>query len=242
MSLGFNYTRLDYGPTDYPAPLGSESNADLNENIYNPYLRLSYEFIKGFSVFVRGDYSVQQFDQAINRNGQAQNSTGEAINAGLNVQLSHFINGQVFAGYLNQDWASSPPPALSLAPVTGIDYGANLTWTPTVFWTVTLTASRTLNPTVIANASAEDDNVVRLGVDYNLLRNLRIQAHASYWYAEFPGTTRVDQYPEGGIGLTYFLNRNISTSANYDYIMRDTTAPNQNFQDNRFILGINLHM
>jgi hypothetical protein len=236
VSLGINFSRTDFDSTQLGIAPFNISNKDLDENLYNPFVKFSYEFRPGYSVFVRGDYNTQQFDQAVDRNGQRMDSNGETANAGLEMKITHLVTGQVFVGYLNQNYEAP------LVSVSGPDYGVNVDWSPSVFWTFHLLGSRTLNATIVPGASTEDDNQIRFGVDYAILRDVTIQAHASYWDATFPGASRNDQYPEGGLGVTYFMNKHVSVTGSYDYLERESNVPGQNFTDNRVMLGVNLHM
>jgi hypothetical protein len=233
-SAGVNFTRYDFDPTQFTG--FSVNNSDLDENIYNPYLKLFYEFSPGYSVFVRGDYNAQVYDQTRDRNGLRRNSDGDSINAGLQMKVTPLVSGQVFAGYLQQRYEAP------FGNVSGVDFGANVDWTPTAFWTFHLTASRSLNETIIASASTEDDEMARLGVDYAVLRNLTVSAQASYWYATFPGSSRIDRYPEAGVSVTYYMTHGVSATASYVFQKRDSTVFDQNFNDNRIMLDVNLHL
>lgn len=236
--LGFTaggiFDRYDY--TDTPLVGGGlEDNADRNFDDYQAYLKSSYDFSPGYSVFVKASYDSRQYDQYLDRNGLHRSSIGYRTDGGVDLQLTHLISGQVYLGYLKYSFATPLPD------VSGVDYGVKLDWLATPLITVHLEGSRTLNPITLVNASIQDTRSVALSLDYELKRNVIIQARADYLDSSYPGIIRHDKEPDFAIGVKYLLNHLISLDANYTYAKRSTDAPGGTFQNNSFTVGVTLH-
>jgi hypothetical protein len=236
--LGFNaggiFDRYDYVDT----PLiggGLEDNNDRNFDDYQAFAKAFYEFSPGYTLFLRSSYESRQFDQFLDRNGLHRSSTGYHADGGAELQPTHLISGEVYVGYLKYDF-STP-----LVDVGGLDYGAKLDWLATPLITVHLEGGRTLNQIILVGASIQDSKSVTLSADYELLRNLIIQARADYIDSSYPGITRHDKEPDFGIGGKYLINHTISLDMNYMLTKRSTNALGGTFNNNEVTVGITLH-
>lgn len=236
--LGFNaggiFDRYDYDNT----PLiggGRENNADRSFDDYQAYLRAFYEFSPGYTIFARTTYESRQFDQFLDRSGVHRSSTGYRVDGGADVQFTHLISGEVYLGYLKYDF-SRP-----LTDVGGVDYGAKLDWLATPLITVHLEGERTLTPIILPGASVQDNETVSLSADYELLRNLIIQARTDYIDSSYPGTNRHDKAPDFQLGTKYLINHLMSLDLDYILTKRTSNAPGGTFNDNEITLGLTLH-
>jgi hypothetical protein len=160
---------------------------------------------------------------------------GYAVDGGLDLQVTRLISGEIYVGYINQVF-SAP-----LRDISGLDYNIQLDWLATPLLTVHLTGGRTIAPIIIPGASAADTKSIGLSADYEILRNLIMQAHGIYAEVAYPGLTRNDVTPDLGVGLKYLINRNLSADLRYDYTERQTNLAGNKFNDNMVIIGLNLH-
>jgi hypothetical protein len=234
VEVGASLDNYSYEPT----PLiggGVISNLDREHQELTFYGRATYEFSPGARVFARGSYNERDFDVAVDRNGQNRNSDGYAIDAGVDLRLTRLIEGQVYIGYINQDYAAPLPD------VSGINYGAALTWYPTQLLTVRLNAARQLVDTTLPGASASDNRSFGVIFDYEFLRNVLVRANFDYLMSVFPGSTREDSYMTAGIGFRYLMNNYLSAGAGYTYSNRDSNVVGQDFDDNTFRANLNVH-
>lgn len=234
-TVGGTYTRWDYDPTKMIG-LPDLSNADRNEDLYTGFVKGSYEFSPGYAAYVQATYNDAVYDLHTDRTGLHRNNNGATYVAGLDMLVTDLIKGQVFVGYLSQNYKAP------LVNISGFDWGANVDWDASPLWTFHLTASRMLNGTTIALASAEDDESVRVGVDYSLRRNVLLQAHVGYIDSVFNGSSRDDKYTDAGLGAQYMMNEHASLQLNYDFQHRNSTVGGQNFDDSTVSLGLNLHI
>ncbi len=234
-TVGGNYVRYDYSPTKLIG-FPDLNNRDRDHAEYTGYVKGGYEFSPGYAMFVQANYRQVQYDLALDRNGLDRTNHGYSINTGLDMLVTDLIKGQLFVGYMDERYKGALPD------VKGFNYGANVDWTPTPFWAFHLTASRTPDATTIANASAADDQTVRLGVEYFITPDITALGHVGYTDINFRGSTRHDNTTEAGVGLNYAMNRLVSVKAEYRYQQRDSSIGGQNYTDNLIYVGLNLHI
>jgi len=214
---------------------GFQNNQDRNFSEYQAYGKAFYDFSPGYTGFVRAAYDTRQFASTLDRTGVHRSSNGYRIDAGVDLQLSHLVSGEAYVGYLKQDFTA---PLKSLG---GIDYAVKLDWLATPLLTVHLEGQRTLTQVILAGASVSDDKSISLSADYELLRDVIVQARGAYVDSSYPGITRHDTYPDLSVGLKYMIDRHFSADLKYDYSERSTNIGGFNFSDNLIMVGINLH-
>lgn len=234
--VGGTYAHYDYANTTLIG-FPELSNIDRDRSEYVGFARASFEFSPGYAIFVLFDDKIVRYDNVTaDRNGFDRNNHGYSVNGGIDMSLTNLIQGRFFAGYLSQRYHTP------LANVTGFNFGADLTWTPTPLWTVRLTASRTLNGTTINTAATEDDRLVRLTADYSLRPNVLLEGSFAYNDANFRGSPRDDKYSLFGIGLKYLMNRYMNAQLRYEHQRRDSSLAGQDFDDNAVTVGLNLQL
>jgi hypothetical protein len=232
-TFGGSFDRFDYDAT----PLlggGVLNNNDRDGEKYSLNGRVSLELSEGYSFFVRGTYNNRAFDMHLDRNGYNRGSHGYAADAGAEFRLTDLLSGEAYLGYAEQSFHAPLPN------VSGIDFGAKLTWYPDALYTVHLSAERRFTDTTLLGASVSDDRVVNLGVDYELLRNLIVQGGASYTSSRFAGASRNDTVWGASIGVQYLINENMRATLGYDFSNRASSIPGHDFRDHTIHAGIRL--
>lgn len=232
LEVGGSYDRYDFDPTKLIGG-GVFDNRDRNRDQYRGTAKVSYEFAPGYALFLRGTYDTRRFDTAA---GQARDSHGYRADAGAKMFLTHLLQGEIFVGFVSQKFKAP------FRSVSAVDYGATLHWYATPLMTVHLSASRLFHDTTIAGASATDDQSVSLAVDYELLRDLILQAHVDVTDSRFLGTARDDKLLETGLTAKYLINRYLSADAGYAYQRRSSSAAGQGFTDNLFQAGLHFQL
>ena len=76
--------------------------------------------------------------------------------------------------------------------------------------------------------------------DYELLRNVILQANAGYENDIFDGISRNDRVTTAGLDAKYFLTQRFSVYADYSHSQRDSTIPTVNFADNLISAGLRI--
>ncbi len=241
VSGGGTFDRLSWKPTNFTN--GKQvPNTDRDEVLASPYLKLSYRAAKGVQVFVRGLYDSRDFDQAVDRSGYERSSQGYHLQGGLALALGNAIKGEVFAGWLRQDFALQPAKLSPLPDVSELDYGAMLDWYTAPNLTFHLAASRTLSDIILPGVSVSDDQSVRLGADWQPLHNVIVQGFGAYTRSSLIGSNRTDEYPTAGITVRFLINRYASLQGSYFYNARQSTAEGVDYRDQLLSVGINLHI
>jgi hypothetical protein len=224
----FSATQLTVGP-----PI---NNNDRDRDVLEYWTKAAYEFAPDQNVYVRASYNTQDFDVIPDRNGLNRNSHGFNIDAGVQGMLTPLIQGSAFVGYLEQKYHA---PLIS---ATGFDYGAQIDWFVAELWTAHFSASRTLQDTIIAGASTEDQRNFGASLDYELLRNVIFQGSVNYEDVKFKGIARDDKIWSAGITGRYLINQYMNAYAAFTHSDRNSNVAGQDFNDNAYTLGIKFQM
>jgi uncharacterized protein (PEP-CTERM system associated) len=167
---------------------------------------------------------------------------------GLQILPRHLIYGQVYAGYLVQNFAES-----GLGSTSAPDYGGQLVWNVTQLTTLTFnglrafytgTPSNTGVPssgtTVIPGTAGNGYLVssVAANADHELLRNLLLNFNASYENDSFQGITRTDNVFTTGAGVRYLVNRNLFLGGSFTYYQRSSTLTGASYTQNILMLRV----
>jgi hypothetical protein len=235
LTVGASYDNYNYQNT--PLVCGGEANnSPANEGILTAYARASYDFSPGYSAFIGGAYNNRNFQDTYDPFGYDRDSNGYQIVGGTQFFISRLVQGQIYGGYGSQTFDTGH--LLTLPNLSYLDYGANINWYVTPLLTFHLDASRSIDDTVLAGASASDDQTIYGGFDYELLRDLLFQVQGGYLNQKFVGLTRTDQVPTGSVGLTWLLNHNFSLNAHYFLNDRSSNVPGVAYSQDVFLVGL----
>lgn len=237
LGFGFGGVFDHYNWTDTPKVGGSFLyNNDRDNNEYQAYGKVYYDFSPGYSGYVKFSYDERDFDLMLDRAGLHRSSHGYRADAGLNLQISHLVTGEIYVGYMQQNFAAP------LADVSGFDFGAQLDWyvSPTV--TAHLSGKRTLDNVVLSGVSVADNKSVTGSVDYELRPNFILQGRVSYTNTRYVGSSRTDDYPSVGVSAMFLVNRYASLNVSYNYSDRSTDNALLSYKDNTVSIGLALHI
>jgi uncharacterized protein (PEP-CTERM system associated) len=112
-----------------------------------------------------------------------------------------------------------------------------LTWNITELTSIILRARRTEDPTTQVGSSTKVVTGASARVEHELLRNLLVFGEAGYRNDDFDSTNRVDNVYLGSIGAEFLLNRNFSFFGEYDFELRDSNTPGDDFTENVVLIG-----
>ena len=222
------------------APLvggGISPQSSQNSLISDAALHASYEIAPDYLGYMRIDGSRYTYLRAV-----SANSTTYRIDLGLQILPRHVIYGNVYAGYLVQNYAQSSPGSTPFP-----DYGGELVWTVTTLTTLTFDGLRTFytgtpaNGTTITPGPAGNGYLVSsVGVraDHELLRNILLTLNATYEIDNFQGITRTDNVYSAGAGFTYLVNRYLFLGGSFSYYQRSSTASGSSYTQNVVMLRV----
>src|SRR5262249_7715230 len=121
--------------------------------------------------------------------------------------------------------------------VTTPRVAGQLTWNITALTSIILRARRTEEPTTQTGSSSKVVAAVSGRVEHELLRNVLVFGEAAYRNNDFEATNRVDDVYGASIGSEYLLNRNFSLFGEYDFELRNSNTPGNDFLDNVVLVG-----
>ncbi len=215
-------------------------NDDRDQNEFQAYFKTYYDFSPGYAGFVKVSYDERDFDMFFDRSGLHRSSHGYRVDGGVNLQISHLVAGEIYLGYLQQNFAENV--LLPLSDVSGFDYGVQLDWYVSPVFTVHLGGKRSLEDVVLSGVSVADNKSVTVSADYEVLQNLILQGRAGYTDSRYVGSSRNDTYPTAGVGVMYLVNSYWSLDFNYNYSKRSTDITAFEYTDNTVSFGLKLHL
>ena len=222
-----------------------QSNTDRDNNVYRGFASVSYDFSPGYSVFARGTYNDDHYNTAVaDRTGAFRSSHGYEVDGGVNLLLGDLANGEIYAGYLKQDYIQfvKTGATVALKDVSGLDFGAHLNWFPTELLALHLSASRQLQNTVQPGSSAGDDRNVTLSADYELLREFSLTGNVGYDDTNYKGAGRDDKSFLAGVGGKWLINHYLWANFNYEYAIRSSSGIGGDYNDNLVSVGLNFQI
>ena len=212
---------------DAEAPDGELVEQNFRDSVYlRGSLTTLLEFSPRISGLVRGQVDrLIHTGESLTPDPFDRDSTGYAIEAGARLELSNLVFGEVRAGVLHRQ--VDDPSAKGL---TGVSFGANLTWNVTPLTTVRFFADRQVEEGGSQLVSGNIRSQVRAEAEHELLRNLILEARGSFARIETIGQiqTAAQEY-NVMVGATYKLDRNIRLFARADRFER--------FADDSFFRG-----
>lgn len=231
------FQTLDFD--DAVARDGSEVDQDFRDTMYlRGAMTASLEISPRVSGLLRG-----QIDRLIHT-GEPENpdpfdrdSTGYAVEAGVRVELSNLLFGEVRGGVLHRQVDEPGTPGL-----TGVSFGANVTWAITPLTTLQLFADRQVEEGGSQLVSGLVRGQARVVVEHELLRNLILEGRAGFSRIDTVGQieTGADEYNLMA-GATWKLDRNFRVFVRADRFERFADdAFFREFTRNRVSLGLRL--
>lgn len=231
LSLDATATQLDYddGSTSAGANI---DNDDRDRDQYRTNARIGYEFLPDYEAFISGSLDKREYDDtSVNRD-----SDGYEITVGTAVNISGKARGEVFVGYMEQDYDSN-----TLNDIDGAAFGASLLWNPTQITSLNFGVIRSIEETAIANSSGYIATNYSADLEHELLRNVLLGTNISFSNNDYESTTanpREDNILSAGAEVRYLINRNTSAKIDYEYQDRDSNAANQDYTKNIVMIGL----
>ncbi|MDB5395225.1 MAG: hypothetical protein JWM91_2731 [Rhodospirillales bacterium] len=194
-----------------------ETNRNRTEYVVSG--RVSYEIMRQYQAFLRASGNARDYDQKFDAGGLQRSSTGYQVDAGAALSIASKVDGEIYVGYLAQNFDD---PRLSTA--SGLGFGANLLWNVDDLTSVKGSVSRSVEETIVTQASSFIQTAVSVGVEHELLRNVLLSANFNYANQAFQDFGRVDDLY--GVALTgkYLLTRNLATTLNIGYTKKLSNA------------------
>ena len=224
-SIGLGADYFDFSDVDRRN--GATASQDFrNRWAYQTQGRLGYEIQPGYEAFVRGTFSVIDYEKR-DLAGFDRNSDGFEAVVGARLDVTGLIVGEVFAGYLERDYDDP-----RLKDFDGLTFGGRLDWAVTQLTTIYGITRRSVLETTRFNASSIEQTLFAVGVDHELFRQFILDGQVRRVTDSFQGVDIEDQYWRLTFGGTYTFNRNMFVNAGYTFETRDSDVVNRDYDAN----------
>jgi hypothetical protein len=235
--------RFDYSDFDYDnnvlrtgAPLLQD---DRDREVAVGTARAEYAVSPATAFFVAGRLNSRDYRLAVGADGFNRDSSGYAATAGVNFDVSAVARGEIEVGYLNQDYDDA-----RLRSIRGMALAGRVEWFPTELTTIGLSVTRSVEEATVAGASGFLSTGGGVQIDHELLRNVLLNAQASYTEDQYRGVDRKDKRTAASAGATYLLNHAAALSLTYSYYRQNSTglAGSTDYDVNKLLLSLILQL
>jgi hypothetical protein len=235
-NLGFqqDFNRLNFGllgtfeRRDFDEQ-GSDSDEDERDrNLFGARLRSGYFISPRINAFLQGGFRREQRDAS---NKSRRDNNVYTVGVGTEIDFTGLLFGEVGVGWSLQEFDDS-----DFDSETGLTYGANLTWNPTLLTSVRLDGAGGFEPSNVGSSNLR--SAIGLRVDHELLRNLLIGGQVRYTRNDFQDTNETENRVDLGPTVTYFINRHFSVGANYVFTTQTADDSEDEFDRNVITLSV----
>jgi hypothetical protein len=222
--------------SDVNAAGGGQINNDDRDRVeYSSRQRFGYDFNPDIGAFLQTTISRTSYNDSSDDSGDSRDSTDYSLSAGMRLDVTDLIFGDIFAGITRSDFDDS-----AFASRTTWSIGGNLTWDVTELTTATFSAARTWEETTVAGASTALTTSAGLTVTHSLTDFISLDGSFNYTREEFEETNRVDNTYSLGPGINYLMNRFAHWRFNYSYTQRKSEEVGEDYIENLFLLTLRL--
>jgi len=130
------------------------------------------------------------------------------------------IKGEVYAGYMNQNYTGA-----TFQTVSTYTYGGALAWLVAPRWTAVLEGNRVALESGLNNGVSVIESTAGARMDYQLLPNLVVGAGVSYLADQYLSAGRTDSSWSPLASIKYFVSPNVTLGFDYRNLMFDSTGP-----------------
>jgi len=222
--------RLDGQAQRYDYTDSADNDRDRNQ--FTVGTRVTYALSPRISPFVEIGFRDQNFDASVDDSGVDRDAQQYAAAVGARVLITDLLLGELSVGVAHTVFEDQ-----TLDDVTTPRVAGQLTWNITELTSIILRARMTQDPTTQTGSSIEVITAASARVEHELLRNLLVFGQAGYENDNFEGTNRTDNTYLASIGGEFLLNRNFSFFGEYDFELRNSNTPGNDFLDNIVLIG-----
>ncbi|MEQ5787977.1 outer membrane beta-barrel protein [Erythrobacter sp. NFXS35] len=222
---------------DVPAQGGGVLGQDFRDSVYmRGALTAAVEISPRVSGLLRGQVDRLTFTAEEDQPDPFdRDTTGYTLEAGVRLELDNLLFGEIRAGVLHRE--VDDPSAQGL---TGVSFGANLTWSVTPLTTLRLFADRQVEEGGSQLVSGNVRSQARLVAEHELLRNFVLEGEASFAQIDTIGQVDVSAQEYSLMAeATWRLNRNFRVFARADRFERFSDGDFfREFTRNRLMTGV----
>jgi len=212
-----HYDYFDVAAMNPAAPVIIETNRNRTE--YQLTAEGTYELAPHYRAVLRASGNERDYDQKIDPGGLERSSTGYQFDAGVALNIASKIDGEFYVGYLKQMFDDP-----NLGDAGGLGFGANLLWNVNGVTSVRANLSRSVEETIVTQASSFIQTAVSLSVEHEFRQNILGTASFNYAHQRYADFGRVDDIYGFNVEGRYLITRNLATSLNVGYTSKVSNA------------------
>ncbi len=223
---------------DVPNLAGGVIEQEWRNRTHNEFsARLGYRLDMGYEAFLRGAYNFRAYDRQFDINGLERSSNGYSIRGGVKLGYSDVTAWEFFAGWKSQRYDDA-----RLKTISGPDVGGLFYWNPSELFDFKLYLTRTIQETILQDASGFFSTNYGGEVIYAILENIDIYAKAGGNYWDFIGRDRLDNIFRGTIGADFYIIQSSYIGAEFESKTRDSNQEGQNYTRNKFVIKVGVQL
>ena len=223
--------RFDF--RDVPADGAVINNDDRDRTQIELGARLSQRMSKGTHLFLQGTWNSRDYRQRVDDFGFDRSSSGGSLNIGVRKVFSPNLNGELFVGYLDQDY-SDP----RLASVRALDFGATLDWTAPAGLGLALQLDRSIEETTLPGASSYLLTTGSLTLKASPHASVEAGLTLAGSLYDYRGDPRTEFVTSSDLWVRRWLTSRLYAQLDYAFAQRTSNAAGFDFDENRLLLRI----
>ena len=212
--------------------------SDRNRDEIDLAVRIGYDVVPEYEAFLRVTRNERTYERPQGDLDILRDSRGWEIVAGTALDLGGIVFGDVFAGYMTQDYDASELPTIG-----ALAFGGSMDWNVTPLTTVNSSLERSVGESTL-EASGFLGTEVRVGVDHELLRNLILGAELAFIDNAYEGITGKDdrdyEVVEIDARATWLLNRRLHVEFGHRFRTRDSSVSGAGYDSHVTTLALRL--
>lgn len=203
--------------------------------------KVTYEIVPDYHAFVAAAGNDRIYQSTFDSNGLKRSSHGGEVDIGTDVLITQLISGEIFVGYMQQNYDDSRLPTIH-SP----GFGGSLLWNVRPSTSIRANASRTIQEvdlfgtTAAGTVTSALQSAVGVAVEQEVVHNITATVGGSLTSDDFQGTSRTDNIYEADAGLTYLLNRMWSAGLDFTYQNRTSNTSGVGFS--RALIGAKVRL
>ena len=231
----FGRFRLDLDPFVQRRNYVESSDNDRDRTQIGATPRIWYRFSPAFSVFFEPGVKDIDYDRKVDDAGAERNSLTLHGFVGAEFDITSIIDAAISLGPVHSDFDES-----SFNSFTTVGARGAVTWDVTELTRVKAEVVRRVAPTNIEGASSKIQTLGRVRLRHKLLPELFLSVDGAFFREDFRGIGREDDNYRIRASAEYLINRFVSIGAGYNFRIRNSNVPAEDFTRNVFTLAIEL--
>jgi len=213
---------------------GTLSQSDRNSTLALLRLRGGYEISPALMPFIEVEAGRRFYDEERDSAGYARSATHLGARAGVALNLTEKLSGEISAGWINEDFEDD-----RLRSISGPSLAASLEWSPMRGTIVGLDAATYVEGSTSAGASGSLLHTATLRLERQMRSNLTgsLAFGASYRDYERGGH---DLVLSGEAALTWWLNRYVGLIGRARHERQTSDLPSRDYETTSIFMGMTL--